>query len=180
MDNLEWNRNVDALLYRIQRQDKIALQSLYQLASAKMLGLIVRILNDKPEAEDVLQEVFIKIWQQASQYESTGSAWGWICVMARNTTLDRLRKVQKHPHISTDNDDTSFDEESYEGEHNPDNLALNKCLDALKVEAKKSVLLSYIHGYSHSELAEKMSVPLGTMKAWIRRGLQELKLCLEA
>lgn len=179
MDNLEWNRQVNALLYRVQNRDQLALRLLYELCSGKVLGLISRIVNDQHEAEDVLQDVFIKIWNQAEQHNNQGAAWAWICVMSRNSSLDRLRKLQKHPHISTDENDELINALIH-NDDGPDNIALNRCLYALKEQTRSSVLQSYLYGYSHNELAQKMSVPLGTMKAWIRRGLQELKLCLEA
>ena len=179
MDNTEWNIHTNALIYRVQQQDKQALQALYELTSAKMLGMIARILVDRSEAEDVLQDVFIKVWQQASQYNGHGSAWAWLCIMTRNSTLDRRRKIQKHPHISTDEDETLIDSLIQEFD-DINNIALNRCLYTLKEQTRQSVLLSYLHGYSNNELATKMSVPLGTMKAWLRRGLQELKLCLQA
>ncbi|MCV2403190.1 sigma-70 family RNA polymerase sigma factor [Marinomonas sp. C2222] len=178
MENSQWNTEVNALLFRIQTQDKLALKQLYELTSSKLLGLIYRIIKDHAEAEELLQEVFIKVWHQADKYRGEGSALAWLCVMARNASLDRLRKAQKHPHISTDEHQefiSSLTEEFDESS----NIALNRCLYKLKEQARESVLLSYVHGYSHSELAHKMAVPLGTMKAWIRRGLQELKLCLK-
>lgn len=177
MDKSEWNSHVNVSLYRIQQGDKQALQDLYTLTSAKTLGIITRIVSEKYEAEDVLQEVFIKIWQQCNQYSHSGSAWGWICILTRNCSLDRLRKLKAHPHISTDDKSSLLDTLISEYDQ-PNNIDLNRCLYTLTEHARKSVILSYVHGYSHSELAEKMSKPLGTIKAWIRRGLQELKSCL--
>lgn len=179
MNRVEWGHQVNALLYRVQVQDRQALKFLYELTSSKLLGLIFRIVKDESEAEDVLQDVFIKVWLQANQYDGKGSAWGWLCVMARNSSLDRLRKVQKHPHVSTDEDEELLNSLIEEFDE-PANIALNRCLMALKEQVRKSILMSYLHGYSHSDLADKMAIPLGTMKAWCRRGLQELKLCLEA
>jgi RNA polymerase sigma-70 factor (ECF subfamily) len=179
VDNLTWNSEVNALLFRIQKQDTLALKLLYELTSGKLLGLISRIVKDTSEAEDVLQEVFIKVWHQATQHNNEGSAWAWMCVISRNTSLDKLRKIKKHPHVSTDENEELINSLIEEFDES-NNIALNRCLYALKEQTRKSVLLSYLHGYSHAELANSMSVPLGTMKAWIRRGLQELKLCLEA
>jgi len=179
VDILDFTRQVNALLYRVQKKDKAALQLLYELTSGKLLGLVTRIVRDEAEAEDVLQEIFIKIWQQAVQCSEQASAWAWLCVMARNSSLDRLRKIQQHPHISTDEDEGLINL-LIQDVDSENNIALNRCLYTLKEQTRKSVLLSYLHGYSHNELSQAMSVPLGTMKAWIRRGLQELKLCLEA
>ncbi|NVK73092.1 MAG: sigma-70 family RNA polymerase sigma factor [Oceanospirillaceae bacterium] len=179
MDKIEWGHEVDVLLYRVQAQDKQALQLLYELTSSKLLGLIFRIVKDESESEDVLQDVFIKVWLQANQFNGKGSAWGWLCVMARNSSLDRLRKVQRHPSVSTDEDEALLDSliEEFDGSTN---IAINRCLMTLKEQVRKSILMSYLHGYSHTDLADKMAIPLGTMKAWCRRGLKELKLCLEA
>lgn len=179
MDKVELGHQINALLYRVQAQDRQALKFLYELTSSKLLGLIFRIVKDEAEAEDVLQDVFIKVWLQASQYNGSGSGWGWLCVMARNSSLDRLRKVQKHQTVSTDEDETLLDS-LIEDFDSTANIAINRCLMTLKEQVRKSILMSYLHGYSHSDLAEKMAVPLGTMKAWCRRGLQELKVCLEA
>ncbi|MDB4836934.1 sigma-70 family RNA polymerase sigma factor [Marinomonas sp.] len=179
MEKFQWNSKVNALLFRLQAQDKLALKQLYDMTSRKLLGLIYRIIRDHAEAEEVLQEVFIKVWHQADKYRGEGSAWAWLCVLSRNASLDKLRKIQKHPHISTD-ENTELMDTLLEEFDASDNIALNRCLYQLKEQSRKSVLLSYLHGYSHGELSKIMSVPLGTMKAWIRRGLQELKLCLEA
>jgi len=179
----EWNAQVDALIYRIQRSDKQALNTLYEIAGNKLLGIIIRIVVDRHESEEVLQDVFIKLWQQSGKFANEGSAWGWLCVMTRNSALDRLRKLKRRPHVSTDEDaqliDTFMGDQGAELGHE-NRLAVNHCLQQLKAQTRKSILLSYVQGYSHRELAEQMAAPLGTVKAWVRRGLQELKLCLEA
>lgn len=179
MEKQEWHQQINALMYRIQQQDKQALQQLYQLAGEKMLTAILCILANKADAEDVLQEVFIKVWQKSGQYTGQGQAWGWLCVTARHSALDRLRsmKVQSQRTVSEEDEDLA-DTLLQEIDH-ANTLSLNHCLSTLKEQARKSIVLSYVHGYSHNELADKMSTPLGTIKAWIRRGLQELKLCLQ-
>lgn len=183
----EWMLEINQLLYSIQRRDKSALQRLVQSAAPKLLGIIHRILNNQQEAEDCLQEVLIKVWQQASQFSGTGSAWGWLCVLARNTALDRLRSLSTRSYLSLDaNDDDSghllqslF--ESHGAEPQALNRhALNNCLSKLKPQPRQSILLSFVYGYSHAELVERLQSPAGTIKAWIRRGLQELKTCLAA
>lgn len=183
VENIEWNAQIDALIYRIQRSDKQALSTLYDIAGGKLLGIIIRIVSDRHESEEVLQDVFVKLWQQAKQMSGEGSAWAWLCVITRNSALDRLRKLKRHPHVSTDEDPFLLDTfmgENLTEDSQENTMAVNHCLQQLKEQARKSILLSYVQGYSHSELAEKMSAPLGTVKAWVRRGLQELKICLEA
>jgi RNA polymerase sigma-70 factor (ECF subfamily) len=179
LSDIERNALVKALIHRLQQGDKQALQMLYDETSSKLLAIVLRIVNDKSEAEDVLQEIFIKLWQKADKYSGSGSAWGWLCVSTRNAALDRLRKLQRHPQLSSDEDESLLDDLVKNCQSN-DNHAINHCLHELKQDMRQCVLYAYIHGYSHNELAEKLSAPLGTVKAWVRRGLQELKLCLEA
>lgn len=183
MVDTQWSAQIDALIYRIQRSDKQALNTLYDIAGNKLLGIIIRIVADKHESEEVLQDVFVKLWQQSDKFTREGSAWAWLCVMTRNSALDRLRKLKRHSHVSTDDQEHLIDTFISDNVVDIDadsRLAVNHCLQQLKAQARESILLSYIQGYSHRELAEKMSAPLGTVKAWVRRGLQELKLCLEA
>lgn len=179
MKDKEQNTLLNTLLYRIQKQDKNALDILYQEVSGKMLGIILRIVPDRDEAEDVLQELFVKLWRQANKYSGEGSAWGWICVMTRHAALDRLRKLKSRPHISSEQNEGIMDD-LFEECDGVNSHSVNHCLNQLKVDMRKSVFYAYVHGYSHSELANKLSVPLGTVKAWVRRGLLELKQCLDA
>ncbi len=176
----EWTAQVNALLYRIQKKDSVALKLLYDMTASKLLGLLNRILNDPSEAEDVLQEIFIKLWHQANKYNGSGTAWGWICVLARNQAIDRLRSTAR----TRSQDSTDASPELLNALVGVDNTSdthwIGKCLSVLKPQTRDAILLSYIDGYSHSELSEQFTVPLGTIKAWIRRGLQELKQCLAA
>lgn len=177
MIDTHWPEHINALLYRIQREDKAALQELYHAAGPKLLALKTRILSNHHEAEEALQELFVKIWQQSKKYTGTGSAWGWICVMARNTAIDRLRSVKSRSHASTDQypellnelvDETNADQTHWIG----------RCLKQLKPEVQRAIVMCYMNGYSHTELSQKMAAPLGTVKTWIRGGLQELQQCL--
>lgn len=175
---IKWNSDINQLLTMIKRNDKTALKVLYDEANGKLLGIIMRIIHDRYEAEECLQEVFVKIWEQADKYSGTGSAWGWLCVLTRNAALDQLRRLRAHPHISTDDHDntllnTLFNEEDLNQEH-----SIQRCLSRLKEQPRQAILLSFIHGYSHGELSAQLNTPLGTIKAWVRRGLLELKTCL--
>jgi RNA polymerase sigma-70 factor (ECF subfamily) len=175
---IKWNSDINQLLTMIKRNDKTALKVLYDEANGKLLGIIMRIVHDRYEAEECLQEVFVKIWEQADKYSGTGSAWGWLCVLTRNAALDQLRRLRAHPHISTDDHDntllnTLFNEEDLNQEH-----SIQRCLSRLKEQPRQAILLSFIHGYSHGELSAQLNTPLGTIKAWVRRGLLELKTCL--
>jgi RNA polymerase sigma-70 factor (ECF subfamily) len=172
-----WIAETNALLYRIQREDKLALKLLYDLSATKLSNLIVAIVQDSHEAEDVLQDVFFSIWQQAKKYSGKGSAWGWICVLARHRAIDRLRRLSIRHKESTDASPELLNKLSEEV-NNIDTHWIGQCLSQLPLPTQQAILLSYINGYSHSELSQKLSAPLGTVKAWVRRGLQELKICL--
>ncbi len=177
MSEAHWSTPINALLYRIQRQDKTALHALYSECSSRLLSIISRIIHDNSEAEDVLQEVFVKVWGQANQYSGSGSAWGWLCVLTRNSALDRIRSLNARPHLSIEDQEGVLDK-LFTEENLSDTHSLQCCLNKLKENARQSILLAYVYGLSHSELSQKMSAPLGSIKAWVRRGLQELKLCL--
>lgn len=177
MADSSWLRQVDALVFRIQQKESVAIQVLYEQTASRVYGIIQRILKVESETEDALQEVYIKVWQQSSQYSGTGTAWGWICVMARHVALDRLRKIQRTKIETTDEPIEVADHIDIIKQHT-DRHWLGKCLVALKPETTEAILLSYVEGYSHSEISDKLSKPIGTVKAWIRRGLEELKQCL--
>ncbi|MGH1486477.1 MAG: sigma-70 family RNA polymerase sigma factor [Cellvibrionaceae bacterium] len=177
--DIEWSAQVDQLLYRIQRRDKLALKALYDIAGTKLLAIVGRIVRDVHEAEDVLQDVFVKIWQQSEKYSGAGSAWGWLCALTRNAALDRLRSLSAHPHISTD-EESHILQGLFAEQNLSDSHSIKRCLSGLKEQPRKTILLSFVYGYTHGELVEQMATPLGTIKAWIRRGLQELKQCLSS
>jgi len=177
MTDIDWIKRVDHLLQAIQAQDHQALQALYDLVAGRLLGLSQRILQDKDEAEEVLQDVFIKVWQQSGKYTGRGSAWGWLCVLTRNTTLDHLRKMGKRQYASLEESDSVL-EAFINADDAPQAHAIQHCLKKLKQSTRQSVLMSFVYGYSHQELADKLSTPLGTIKTRVRQGLQELKLCL--
>lgn len=173
----QWSAEIKALLYRVQRQDPAALTVLYDMGANKLASLITSIVNNTHDTEEVLQEVFVGIWQNAHKYSGKGSAWGWICVLARHRAIDRLRHSSIRQQESTDANPDLLDRLS-EAASTIDSHWIGQCLSQLPPQTQQVILLSYINGYSHTELSQQLSTPLGTVKAWIRRGLQELRLCL--
>ncbi len=168
---------VNGWIERICRKDRAALRSLYDATSARLMGIAVRVLDDEGEAADVLQDVYLKVWQHPEAFDGRGSALGWLAVVTRNASLDRLKsRRRKREDLRADPDDSEEDQRAEPAV----TLGIQHCLSRLNEQAREAILLSYIHGYSHRELEERLSRPLGTIKAWIRRGLQELKQCLEA
>jgi len=174
---------INPLIYRIQRQDKLALKELFEQVHTKLLCLIFRIIKDQHEAEDILQEVFVKVWQQADRYSGKGSAWGWLCVLARHQAIDHLRKKNAHEHDSFEQNQNTYEqlhEQLSEANHSLNRHWIGQCLTKLNPQTRQAILLSFFNGSSHSEVSEQLAKPLGTVKAWIRRGLMELKKCLAA
>lgn len=165
-------------LERVCAQDTRALRSLYDLTSARLMSVSAQILKDDAEAADVLQEVYLKVWQQAADYTGVGSVWGWLIVITRNASLDRLRSRQRKREEPLDDlDPVDTGEQPH---HNAVDSGIDRCLEILNDNARQAIVLSYIYGFSHHEVQQRLERPLGTVKAWIRRGLQELKRCLEA
>ena len=164
--------------------DETALRTVYELTSAKLLGIILRIVPGRERAEDVLQDTFIKVWHRAGAYDpALGSPITWLSTVARNTALNVVRSEgQRHedafgelPEIADEAikpaDDWLCDVE--------DAAALSRCLDQLQPDQRRSIRMAFFEGLTHSELAERNDVPLGTLKSWIRRGLAGLRGCLD-
>ena len=168
---------INLLIVNISLKNQKAFKQLYDLCGPKLYGLLIKIIIDQDLAADTLQEVFTKIWLNAEKCDlSLGNGWPWICQLARNTAFDKLRKMGKYP--------SSIEEINWleEGESSNDqwqsNIDLNKCLGKLPSKPRKAIVLSYIYGFSHAQLSEKLALPLGTLKSTIRRAMKELQLCL--
>lgn len=179
MNNDVWKQQVEGCLALVKLKHQAAFEELYQLTSSKLYGLVYKMVSDKEIAADLLQESFTKVWQQAQQYRSDlGNAWAWMCQLTRNTVIDWLRTQQRKP---TEVDETEVMDLA-SGDHGvwEDNKDLSECLKRIREEPRAAIVSAYLYGFSHSELADKMAVPLGTLKSWIKRGLKELQQCLEA
>jgi RNA polymerase sigma factor (sigma-70 family) len=171
-------------LGRVAAGDSAALKQVYDATSAKLFGVCLRILNDRSEAEDVLQEVYTTVWAKAGQFEAgRASPITWLAALARNRAIDRLRQVGRRSLSPIDDaaavpDDgvSAFDQLSASQEA----LRLDGCLSQLEDVQQKAVRAAFFGGLTYEEVATTFAVPLGTMKSWIRRSLQKLKACLEA
>lgn len=168
-------------LPRIALGDHEALQRVYELTSARLMSIAMRILGDEADSADVLQTLYLKLWQRALPYVDTGNAWAWLCVVTRNAALDQRKHQLRRREDMTDDMSTVLDVETQMPEFDAvGSEAMQRCLGALGQERRQAIEWSYLYGYSHGELAERLDKPLGTVKAWIRRGLGELKLCLQS
>ena len=171
-------------LGRVATGDSTALKQVYDATSAKLFGVCLRILNDRSEAEDVLQEVYTTVWTKAGQFEpGRASPITWLAALARNRAIDRVRQVGRRAsspleaaEAVPDDSASAFDLLSASDEAR----RLDGCLSQLGEAQQKAVRIAFFQGQTYEEVATAFAVPLGTMKSWIRRALQKLKACLEA
>ncbi|HCO54881.1 sigma-70 family RNA polymerase sigma factor [Pelagibacterium nitratireducens] len=171
------------LLARIALRDRNAFRALYARTSAKLFGVSLRILSNRSEAEDALQDVFIKVWQRAEGYRpDAASPMTWLITIARNNAIDRLR-ARRPGHTDIDE---AFDLE--DSGMSPEQSAINtddgnridECMGQLKPERAEAVRRAYVEGESYNELADRLGVPLNTVRTWLRRSLLALRDCLGA
>jgi RNA polymerase sigma factor (sigma-70 family) len=182
---LERNARLMELLARTALKDQQAFADLYRAASPHLFAVALRILREASAAEEVLQESFINVWHHAASYVATKSQpLTWLTSIVRNRCLDQLRRREV--------DTVTMDDEE-EGvtiaSQGPtplelllagaDALAVKECIDALEPAQKQAIALAFFQGLSHSELARHMREPLGTVKSWVRRGLERLRSCLD-
>lgn len=174
--------HLEELMARVARGDRDAFATLYGAVSAKLFGIIVRILRRREVAEDVLQDVFVKIWQKAADFDAArASPVTWMATIARNSALDVARK--RTP-LALDDAPEAMEvadpaapvlEQLEQGE---DLRRLQLCLDGLEAERQQMVRLAYLDGLSREELAQRFGHPVGTIKTWLHRSLKQLKECL--
>jgi RNA polymerase sigma-70 factor (ECF subfamily) len=183
--DLDANRTLlSAALARIPGGDRAALQTVYRLTSAKLFGVCLRILNERSDAEDVLQEVYVTVWRKAGEFdESRASPMTWLIAIARNRAIDRLRASRRSRRMDPIDaaaevaDTTPAADSALEDVQ--DRTRLYGCLGELAGHERAALRGAFFDGNTYEELAVRMKVPLGTMKSWIRRAMIKLKACLE-
>jgi len=164
------------------RRDRSGLRLIFDQEAGRLLAVAQRILRRRELAEEVLQESLIRVWTHAHQYKpDQGSAKGWIYAIVRNRALNVLRNSSRENVV--DDMDTFRDAESYDevvnAWHKLDKAEqLKDCLQSLDQEKRNGILMAYVGGYTHSEIASRLEVPLGTAKSWVRRGLNALRDCM--
>ena len=170
-----------ALLDRVVARDQHAIAELYERHSRLLFGLILRILRDREEAEDVLQEVFLAAWTRAETYQaSLGTPAGWLVRIARNRAIDRLRANSSRLRVIEQG--ASAVARGADAVPRPDAEAqrdIARALDALPAEQRALIEEAYFRGLTHSELAARFSIPLGTVKTRVRMGLLALRQYLQ-
>lgn len=173
------------LLLLCSEGDQHAFQRIYERTSGRMYGLCLRLMQSQALAEEVMQEGYVKIWNSASRFDpSRASAQTWMTTVIRNRALDVLRSQRARP------DEVEADYECVEFaalEAGPlDTTSIHgstqhvlECMEELEPKQRQAILMAYYYGHTHGEISEYLDSPLGTIKAWIRRGIQRLRLCLE-
>lgn len=174
--------NLNLLLERVANGDKPALKSLYNLISARLFAVLLRMVRRREVAEDLLQDVFVTVWRKAHQFDvRRGNAETWLFSVTRRKAIDRLRISQRE--VLGLSEDVAMLEPHYEvisGFGDPESyITVRKCLGALKPDVKRALHLCYTFGLTHEELAAEMQVPVGTAKSWVRRGLAQLRDALD-
>ena len=175
---------LSAALLRLASGDRTALEPVYRATSTKLFGICLRILGDRKEAEDALQDVYLTLYRRADRFDpSRASPITWLAVLARNRAIDRLRRLRAHPAEDPVSaaaavpdaaplaDDLLVEQEGGQ--------RLHECLDKLDADQSAGIRQAYFGGHTYAELARRLNVPLGTMKSRIRRGLAGLRTCLE-
>jgi RNA polymerase sigma-70 factor (ECF subfamily) len=171
----------------VARRDELALKALYDQTSGKLYGLALRVVRSNEWAEDALQETFLQIWRTAPDYlASLSPPMAWLGLIVRSRSLDLLRRRKaEREHLTDPIDDAMAD--TLEGDSpNPMDTrrasqqawALHQCLGKLENRQREVVSLAYLRDLSHGELAQQLKLPLGTVKTWIRRGLDHLRQCM--
>ena len=168
---------------RIAQGDREALRALYAATAAKLFGVCLRILSDREESEDVLQEVYATIWRRADRFDpARASVTTWVSTIARNRAIDRLRArgplAWAEPVEALEIADEAPGAERLLSAAD-DAARLDGCLGELDERTRAVIRTAFFEGVTYEALARRMDTPLGTVKSWIRRGLARLKGCLE-
>lgn len=176
----------EAALRACAAGDRLALQSLYREDARYLLGVALRILRQRQLAEDVLHDAFLSIWTRAASFDpQRGSGRGWIYSVVRHQALNQLRATQHE--VAADDDALEAAWQEDQGDDAGPGHAmelqaslgkLNDCLAHLNELKRASIVYAYVDGCTHSEIAERLKAPLGSVKAWIKRGLASLRECM--
>ena len=174
--------DVCLLLERVALQDRSAFRSLYTQAGPKLMGVLVRILGTRSEAEDALQEVFTRVWLRAARFDpSRGAGMTWLVALSRNHAIDRLRA--RKPEQNDDDAALLIPDGAPRAETRliakGEARRISECFDTLDPARADAVRGAYLDGLSYDALALRHNIPLNTMRTWLRRSLLKLKECLD-
>ncbi|OJF90478.1 sigma-70 family RNA polymerase sigma factor [Pararhizobium antarcticum] len=174
--------DISTLIGRVSLRDRAAFSELYKNTSPKLFAICIRILRDRNEAEEALQEIYIKVWQRSDRY-ATGetSPMAWLSAIARNHAIDMIRA--RKPVANTIDEAYDLADSSPDPEKSALNSAegrrIDTCMQQLDSDRADAVRKAYVEGLSYQELAELFNVPLNTMRTWLRRSLLKLRECMD-
>lgn len=179
--------SADALaqwLQAVAGGDRDAFERLYRATSSKLFGVCLRVVPDRAEAEDVLQEVYATVWRKAMQFDAArASAITWLAMIARNKAIDRLRSTPAGVRAAPMELAEAVPDPSASpldgAESSDENARLARCMERLDGDRRELVRTAFFEGVTYEELAARIGSPLGTVKSWIRRSLLQLRACLE-
>jgi RNA polymerase sigma-70 factor, ECF subfamily len=169
------------LLLAIANGNRAAFRTLYAEAGPRLFAICLRMMKARDQAEDVMQAAFVRIWERSHQFDpAKGEAMAWLATVTRHCALDRLRA---QPKATISFDESVVEEmdghmaafEASPGGHGD----LHRCLKRLREDYRNVVVLAYVNGLTHDELAVRFGKPLGTVKSWVKRGLEQLKECMD-
>ena len=164
--------------------DRIAFRKLYDQTSAKLFAIILRIIRNRTLAEDILQDVYLRVWRNADSYGPTeGAPLAWLNSIARNRTIDVLRRKRIDQPPADESDIDWYEKIAGRRDAEADLMdiaMLRHCLGEIEEPIRSCVLLAYYEGYSRDELAARFGKPVNTIKTWLHRSLIALKTCVEA
>jgi RNA polymerase sigma-70 factor (ECF subfamily) len=177
--------SLEALLAQVALGNRQAFGALYRGTANRLFGICMRVLTERAEAEDALQEVFTTIWRKAAQFDATrANAMTWLAMIARNKAIDRLRALPARQSRAS----LELAEELEDPRASPsqqvqaatDRALLENCLERLEPRRRSLIRAAFFDGSTYEELAARVQAPLGSVKSWIRRGLLQLRECLES
>lgn len=175
---------IEDLLRAAARGDRAAFQTLYERASPKLFAIIRRICGDGAMAEDALQDAFLEIWRKAGRFDpARGGGAVWMTVIARSRAIDLVRRRGRGLARGEGEGDAALaavGDPKARADGGVEAMALSQCLARLDDRSREAVLLAYRRGMSREELAAHFDAPVNTVKTWLRRGLANLRACLEA
>lgn len=182
------NEDLARLLGRVALHDRAAFEAVYRATSAHLLGVAFRILSHRERAEEVLQEAFMNVWHGAGSFNAAvATPMTWLINIVRNKAIDSLRSGKTERAATVELDDETMqvaDEDAPQPHEMLDEsftrLRIDGCMGELGASQRQALALAYYRGMVHTEIAESLGAPLGTVKAWVRRGLDKLRTCLEA
>lgn len=184
-----WRGRLADLLAATGEGDEAAFATLYAESAPKLYAIALRILKQEGQAQECLQDAWVRIWEHAADYRrERGAPMTWMGVIVRRRALDMLRRGTRErvpgdpEEVDRQLDALAAAEPDPDGEGADPRLreALAACLGRLRSEQQQALRLAYYEGLTHPELAQRLDVPLGTVKTWIRRGMEKLRQCLEA